>query len=73
MAQELLVEEQASLNRKIIERNMAILKSSKNQQKNIWDIKKIFFPKIQPPLPVAKKKYAWSNNNQSTGTEKCLP
>ena len=38
-----------------MDKNVAILKGSSNQQKNIWDLKKIFFPKFQPPLPVAKK------------------
>ena len=50
-----LVEEQEYLNRKKIKQNMAILLNSTNRQKSIWKIKKIFFPKIQPPLPIAKK------------------
>ena len=38
-----------------IMKNMSILRKSKNSQQSIWDIKKIFFPKIKPPMPVAKK------------------
>ena len=39
----------------LIRRNMSILKKSKNSQKNIWDLKKIFFPKNKPQLPAAKR------------------
>ena len=33
---------------------MSILNQSNNRQKNIWNIKNIFLPKVQSPLPIAK-------------------
>ena len=36
--------EQHNIDINLIRRNMSILKSSKNSQKNIWNLKKIFFP-----------------------------
>ena len=49
-----LIAEQSQLSFHTAKRNMSILKSSKNAQKSIWDIKNIFFPKNKTSLPIAK-------------------
>ena len=47
--------QQAKMNYEKISNNISKLKSSKNSQQSIWELKKKFFPKIQEPKPTAKK------------------
>ena len=54
-AENLLRNYQHLININKIKKNMSILKKSKNSQMSIWDIKKLFFPKIKPQFPVAKR------------------
>ena len=55
MCNKQLSEQQAKINFEKIESNISKLKSSKNSQKSIWDIKNKFLPKSQTAKPVAKK------------------
>ena len=57
-AENQLSDEQHELGILKIKKNMSILRKATNSQKNIWDVKKMFFPKIKSPVPVAKRNIA---------------
>ena len=54
-SEEALLCEQSDLQQKQIHNNISILKESRNTNQSIWNLKKVFFPKNQQSIPIAKK------------------
>ena len=50
-----LKKENASMNYNKILSSIHILNGDRNKQNSVWKLKHNFFPKLKPPLPVAKK------------------
>ena len=50
-----LMKDNASINYEKILKSLQTLNGDKNKQNSVWKLKHNFFPKIKPPLPVAKK------------------
>ena len=57
-AEELLRRQEAINHMNVIKNNINSIKNSKNSQSAIWKVKGNIFPKIKPPLPVAKRNLA---------------